>query len=137
MSRKPPVIWWVRRDLRLGDNPTLARILEDDAPVIPVFILDEVFSEYGACPLWRFGLGIAEFSRTLEVLGSRLVLRRGKALDVLNDLFAETGARTIRWTRAYDPDQIARDSKVKEGQGLRGASGSVPRPASGRGVASG
>ena len=84
-----------------------------DRPIGPVFILDEVFETYGSCPLWRFGLGAETFAKTLEALGSRLIFRRGTALDVLRSVMAETGANAVRWGRAYDPDQIARDSAVK------------------------
>ncbi len=113
MSSEAPVIWWVRRDLRLGDNPALCEALSLGGPVIPVFILDEVFDAYGACPLWRFGLGAARFAETLSENGSRLIFRRGKASDVLADLAKETGAGAVRWTRAYDPDQVTRDKAVK------------------------
>ena len=113
MAEKTPVIWWVRRELRLHDNPVLQACIDMDRPVIPVFILDEVFESYGACPLWRFGLGAETFAKTLEGLGSKLIFRRGKALDVLRDLIDETGAAAIRWGRAYDPDQIERDKDVK------------------------
>ncbi len=108
-----PVIWWVRKDLRLRDNAALAEAIEQGGPVIPVFILDEVFSEYGACPLWRFGLGVEKLAETLEGIGSRLVLRRGDAADVLKSLVRETGAEAVRWSRAYDPDQVTRDKAVK------------------------
>ncbi len=108
-----PIIWWVRKDLRLADNPVLAEIAATGRPVIPVFIFDEVFETYGAAPLWRFGLGAEEFSKILTRLGSRLVFRRGPALNVLRDLIAETGADMVRWGRAYDPDQVARDKAVK------------------------
>lgn len=37
-SAAPPLLLWVRRDLRLCDNPALIASLEVGAPVIPVFI---------------------------------------------------------------------------------------------------
>jgi len=110
-----PVIWWVRRDLRLADNPALEAALASDAPVIPVFLLDEVMEALGAAPKWRFGLGVEVFGRRLADMGSRLTLRRGGALETLRSLVAETGARAVVWSRAYDPDQISRDGKVKAG----------------------
>lgn len=113
MDRTVPVIWWVRRDLRLGDNPTLAELARSGRPIIPVFILDEVFSTYGSCPLWRFGLGVERFSAELQKFGSRVILHRGRAIDVLRALIEETGADMVRWTRAYDPDQVSRDKSVK------------------------
>ena len=108
-----PVIWWVRKDLRVSDNPALEDAIATGGPVIPVFILDEVFEDYGAAPLWRFGLGVEKLAETLKGKGSRLILRRGKAKDVLAKLVEETGAGAVRWSRAYDPDQVARDKAVK------------------------
>ena len=108
-----PVIWWVRKDLRLGDNPALTDAVRQGGPVVPVFILDEVFEGYGACPLWRFGLGVEALGKALADAGSRLILRRGRAADILVALCDETGAKAVRWSRAYDPDQIARDKGVK------------------------
>lgn len=110
-----PVIFWVRRDFRLGDNPALRAALDTGRPVIPVFILDEVMQDYGACPKWRLGLGAEAFDAALRETGSRLVFRRGRALDVLRDLAGETGAKTVLWGRAYDPEAIARDTRVKSG----------------------
>jgi len=108
-----PAIWWVRKDLRLGDNAALNAAIAAGGPVIPVFILDEVFETYGACPRWRFGLGVGRLAEKIEEIGSRLILRRGMAKDTLLALAAETGAKTVRWSRAYDPDQVARDKTVK------------------------
>ncbi len=108
-----PVIWWVRKDLRLSDNPALVAAVEAGGPVIPVFILDEVFEGYGTAPLWRFGLGVEKLAETLQKSGSRLICRRGRAVDVLPALVEETGAGAMHWSRAYDPDQVERDKAVK------------------------
>jgi len=108
-----PIIWWVRKDLRLTDNPVLRAVASAGRPVVPVFILDEVFETYGSAPLWRFGLGAEHFKAALEGIGSSLIFRRGAALEVLRDLVRETGADTVRWGRAYDPDQVGRDRAVK------------------------
>src|SRR6056297_3063334 len=122
-----PLIWWVRKDLRLADNPVLTEVGETGRPVIPVFILDEVFEGYGAAPRWRFGLGAEAFAEALDGIGSKLIFRRGPALDTLRDLIAETGADTVRWGRAYDPGQVERDKAVKAGLGDDGVdAASVP-----------
>lgn len=108
-----PIIWWVRRDLRLGDNPALMAAVEKGVPVVPVFILDEVFETYGAAPKWRLGLGLDAFGKALADKGSRLILRRGKALSVLRELIADTGASAVHWSRLCDPSARARDEAVK------------------------
>lgn len=107
-----PILVVIRRELRLADNPLLREAEASGRAVIPVFILDEVFQSYGSAPLWRLGLGVQEFARSLEGIGSRLIFRRGNALATIRALVAETGADTVRWGRSYDPDQVARDRSV-------------------------
>lgn len=109
------LLYWIRRDMRLSDHPGLTAAAATGRVVIPVFIHDEVVETHGACPKWRLGLSLKNFIKDLERIGSGLVLRRGPALEVLRDLVAETGAQDVHWTRAYDPDAIARDSAVKSG----------------------
>ena len=110
-----PVIYWVRRDFRLSDNPALVATCDSGRPVIPVFIHDEVVETHGAAPKFRLQAGIAGFAKALEEKGSRLTLRRGAALAVLRDLVAETGAEAVFWGRLYDPACKARDTDVKAG----------------------
>ena len=114
MSSRPPVIWWIRRDLRLCDNPALTAAVSSGAPVLPVYILDAQDEALGAAPKFRLGLGLEHFGRQLAKAGSRLILRRGKALEVLRDLIEETGAGAVHWSRLYDPQAIARDSEIKQ-----------------------
>ena len=114
-SNAGPVIWWVRRDMRLSDNAALTAAVESGRAVIPAVILDEVEGGRGACARWRLGLGAEALGQTLREAGSRLIFRRGPALEVLRALAAETGAGAVHWTRAYDPEAIVRDTAVKAG----------------------
>jgi deoxyribodipyrimidine photo-lyase len=109
-----PVIWWIRRDLRLADNPALTAAVERGAPVIPLYILDGQEEALGAAPKFRLGLGLAHFAKVLAGRGSLLILRRGDAQQVLSDVVKETGAGAVYWSRLYDPDAISRDTAVKE-----------------------
>ncbi len=108
-----PILLWFRRDLRLADHPALAAAAVTGRPVIPVWIHDEVVVRFGAAPRFRTGLAVEAFGKALAAKGSRLILRRGRALEVLERLVAETGAGAVWWTRAYDPDAKARDTGVK------------------------
>lgn len=110
-----PILFWFRRDLRLADHEGLTAAAAAGRPVIPVFICDEVVETHGAAPKWRLGLGVEKFAEALEGIGSRLILRRGPALEVLQALVRETGAEAVWWSRAYDPAAIARDTNVKAG----------------------
>lgn len=115
-----PLILWFRRDLRLDDHPMLAAAIATGRPLIPVFILDPETEALGAAPKWRLGLGIAAFAEALARVGSRLVLRRGDALQVLTALAAETGAVGVMWSRLYDPVSKVRDTAVKTALKERG-----------------
>lgn len=112
-QQRSPIIMWFRRDLRLSDHPALSAAVESGRTIIPVFILDHSVQALGAAPKWRLELGLKAYARTLELSGSRLILRQGDALTVLRQLVVETGASSVYWTRAYDPDAIARDTKIK------------------------
>ena len=109
-----PTLYWMRRDLRLADNPGWEAALAGGRPVIPVFILDPVIEDgCGAAPKWRLERALASLGARLAARGSRLVLRRGTALGVLRALIAETGARRVVWSRQYEPAAKARDTEVK------------------------
>ena len=108
-----PLIVWFRRDFRLSDHEALYAACETGRPIIPVFILDEVFDALGAAPKWRLGLAIEYFNKKLESMVSNLILRRGNASEILQELMNETGALDVYWSRAYDPASIHRDTKVK------------------------
>lgn len=108
-----PVLWWVRRDLRLADNPALSAAIAAGGPVIPVFIRDAVVTGTGAAARWRWGEGLKAFDAALRDRGSRLVFRSGNPRDVLEALARETGARAVHWSRLHDPASIARDTDVK------------------------
>jgi deoxyribodipyrimidine photo-lyase len=108
-----PVILWLRRDLRLADHPALTAAVARGGPVIPLFIHDEVVAQMGAAPRFRLGEGLRAFGDALGRAGSRLILRRGAALDVLRAVITETGAGAVVWSRLYDPAARARDTAVK------------------------
>ncbi|MFT5583388.1 MAG: deoxyribodipyrimidine photo-lyase, partial [Cognaticolwellia sp.] len=119
------MILWLRRDLRLGDHPALHAALQTGRPIIPVFILDPEFTEMGAAPKWRLEQALASFAERLEGVGSRLILRAGDALSVLQDLLESTGAQAVHWSRQYTPQGIERDKKIKatlKAQGVQAAS---------------
>ena len=110
---KSPIIMWYRRDLRLGDHEALTAACAADRPVIPVFIHDDQVAGLGAAPKMRMGLSVASLAKDLADKDSRLILRKGDALDTIRALIKETGAGAVYWSRRYDPDSIARDTKVK------------------------
>ena len=108
-----PIILWFRRDLRMRDHEALTAAATSGRPVIPVFIHDNAVATLGAAPKWRLGLSLAQLTKDLAEKNSTLILRRGNALEALRQLIKETGATSVYWSRAYDPDSIERDTMIK------------------------
>ncbi len=114
MHDTSPILVWLRRDLRLSDHPALHAAAQTGRPMIPVFIRDGQVDALGAAPKYRLGLGLEHFAQSLAGKGSRLILRRGPALETLQKLIGETGAGAVYWTRLYGPDETGRDAQIKE-----------------------
>jgi deoxyribodipyrimidine photo-lyase len=118
---KPAVLIWFRLDLRLADNPALEAAGRHGGAVVPVFIWspdEEGEWPPGAASRWWLHQSLAALDGDLRARGSRLVIRRGPALEILRALVKETGARAVFWNRRYEPAVIARDATVREA--LRG-----------------
>jgi len=112
-----PSIHWFRLDLRLSDNPALRAALERGGAVLPVFIgsmEEEAPWSPGGASKWWLHQSLAALDGQLRALGSRLIIRRGPALETLRALVKETGASAVFWNRRYEPAVIARDAKVQE-----------------------
>jgi deoxyribodipyrimidine photo-lyase len=105
-------IWWVRRDLRLNDNPTLQESLSA-GPVLPVFIFDAGLFERASEARRNFlTTSLQVLNRSLQERGSYLVIRRGDPGAVLRELLAETGADRIFAEEDYTPYARKRDAKI-------------------------
>ncbi|MGC4071758.1 MAG: deoxyribodipyrimidine photo-lyase [Nibricoccus sp.] len=115
MNSSPTIVWF-RQDLRLQDNAALAAALERGGAVVPVYILDEDGEGawgLGGASKWWLHHSLKALDEALREKGSRLVLVRGKSLEVLRKLVKATGAGAVYWNRRYEPAVIARDKVVK------------------------
>ncbi len=97
---------WLRQDLRLADQPALVAAAAAGA-VIPVYVLDDEtpgpLYRIGAAQRWWLHGSLERLAHDLEAIGSRLVLRRGRADAVLKQLLEETGATRIHALRHSEP----------------------------------
>lgn len=113
------MIWihWFRRDLRVRDNPALhTAAVRGNGRVIPLFILDDSIlhaSRTGAARIAFMIDALRDLDASLRTRGSRLVVRRGRTLDVIRDLVQETGATGVAWNRDYTPFARRRDTQVE------------------------
>jgi len=116
---------WLRNDLRLHDQPALAAACATGAPVIPLYILDDDTPErwtFGSASRWWLHGSLASLDVSLRKRGSRLVLARGPALNVLADMARETGAGALYWSRGYEPWAIKMERalhRALESSGVR------------------
>jgi deoxyribodipyrimidine photo-lyase len=108
-----PAIWWIRRDLRLTDNPALHATLKA-GPVIPVFILDPAFAKTSARRRNFLYEGLSALDRDLRKRGSYLVIRSGKPLDVLQKLYREIKIETIFAEEDFTPYARSRDTQISK-----------------------
>ena len=109
------VIWWVRRDLRLTDNPALQAALASKQAVIPAFTLDHKLIESPNASEVRLGFlwgGLKQLDQDLGARGSRLIIRRGLPDQALKELMAETGAQKIFAEADFSPYARQRDEQV-------------------------
>ncbi len=100
-----PTIVWFRRDLRLPDQAALVAAARE-GPVIPVYVLDDETPKHrrmGGASRWWLHHSLAALDASLREKGSRLILRRGRAEDVLAALAEETGATRVHAIRHYEP----------------------------------
>ncbi|GGD49697.1 deoxyribodipyrimidine photo-lyase [Erythrobacter arachoides] len=100
-----PQIVWLRRDLRLCDHQALTAAAEA-GPVIPVYVLDDETPEarrMGGASRWWLHHSLEALAGDLGRHRSQLVLRRGRAADVLAGLAEETGAGAVHAIRHYEP----------------------------------
>ncbi len=105
-------IWWIRRDLRLTDNPALQTALEA-GPVIPAFILDPHLLSVPAPKRQVFLFnGLRALDMDLRQRGSYLVVRNGEPLEVLRRLLTETSASAICAEEDYTPYARQRDARI-------------------------
>lgn len=120
---RPPVVAWFRQDLRVADHPALTAAAETGAPVIPLFILDEATPgrwRAGGASRWWLAGSLAALDADLRVRGSRLILRRGRAVDLLCRFAEQTGAAGIAFTRRYEPCHAREERDVADAVERRG-----------------
>jgi len=103
-------IVWFRQDLRLRDNPALHAAVAAGTPVIPVYIWspeEEGDWAPGGASRWWLHHSLGALAADLVEHGSRLILARGRAADILKKLAAETGSTAVYWNRRYEPAAVS------------------------------
>ncbi len=118
-------LWWIRRDLRLRDNPALSAALADGSRVVPVFVLDEHLLEKPAQMRQAFLFAaLRSLDEELKEIGSGLVVRRGDPVSEIPKIASEVGATAVFAEEDYTPYAVKRDT----GGWTQGESAAGSRP---------
>lgn len=96
---------WFRRDLRLDDNPALAAAqAASNGNTVCLYILEDVPKgrSLGGASKWWLDKSLRSLRESIEILGGTLILRRGEAQQVIDQVIDETGATAVFWNRRYE-----------------------------------
>ena len=107
---------WLRRDLRLHDNAALYHALKSDRPVLPVFIFDKsILDQLDDRADRRVEFLVQEVNRLhdeLRNMGSTIIVRYGKPLDVWRDLTGQYEIAEVFTNHDYEVYAKDRDRDV-------------------------
>ncbi|MCS7266827.1 MAG: DNA photolyase family protein [Geminicoccaceae bacterium] len=101
-----PILLWFTRDLRLADHPALDAAARGGDPIVALFVLDDAsWGSWarGAASRWFLAGALEALASDVRDRGGRLVLRRGRADEVVASVARAVRARAVFWTRHYDP----------------------------------
>ncbi|MGD2137634.1 MAG: deoxyribodipyrimidine photo-lyase [Gammaproteobacteria bacterium] len=113
---------WLRRDLRLADNPALHALLDAGHLPIPLYIHDEPDPDWplGAASAWWLHHSLAALGKALRQRGSDLIVLAGDTRRQLFQAIATSGAQAVYWNRCHEPAVAARDLAVQASLRRRG-----------------
>ena len=100
-----PQIVWLRRDLRLRDQPALYTAAQA-GPVVPVYVLDDERTgdrSLGGASRWWLHHSLQDLSKSFGRHNSRIILRRGDSVKQFAAIAKELGAGAIHANRHYEP----------------------------------
>jgi deoxyribodipyrimidine photo-lyase len=112
-------IFWFRRDLRLHDNAGLYHALkESKTPVLCLFIFDTTILGYlddkkDARVTFLYDT-LTALQQELRNLGSDLVVKHGKPIDVWNELVEGQSIASVYTNKDWETTAIQRDTAVAE-----------------------
>jgi len=124
--KKKVTIFWLRRDLRLHDNAGLYYALKSGKdPVLPLFIFDEEIlgklEDEDDARVTFIHDTITGLSEELTDLGSSIIVRHGKPIEIWKDLLKTYEVSAVFTNHDYEPyaeDRDAAIAKLLDGQNI-------------------
>ena len=120
-------MWWVRRDLRLADNPALRAAIDEGEAVLPLFVLDPVLLGHGSRRAWLFAaLHALDTDEGRRRSGAQ---RRPRPSGGRREQAARgCEAGTVHISADYAPYGRARDERVQQALSEHGIGFAGPDP---------
>ncbi|SAI73794.1 deoxyribodipyrimidine photo-lyase [Bordetella ansorpii] len=118
-----PAIVWFRDDLRLADHPALARAAKSGAPLVCVYVLDDLNPDIrtlGSASRWWLHRALQALDTALAEQGGSLLLLRGDETRAIAGLAESLGAGAVYWNRRYALAQRTVDAGLKASLRQRG-----------------
>ena len=114
-DQPPLTILWLRRDLRLGDNPALVAAAETarerGGRLLPVYVWEprerRAWAPGGAARWWLWH-SLRSLDADLRRLGSRLLVERGDPVACVLELAEHAAAGAVVWAGGLEPDETRR-----------------------------
>jgi len=107
-------IIWLKNDLRLSDNGALSYAHRNSHELLFLYMLDEP-SSIGSASKWFLHKALDSFRKDIKKrYNADLIIKSGKAEQVLKDAVEKYNINSIVWNRVYEPEAIKRDIRIKE-----------------------
>ena len=115
---QPITLCWLRRDLRLHDNAALYHALKSGHPVLVVFVYDrlilDVLEDRRDRRVEFIHVEIGKINNELVQMGSSIIARYGRPIDVLKQLTEEYTVAEVYTNYDYEIYAKERDAVVKD-----------------------
>ncbi|GLD96102.1 hypothetical protein PINS_up004780 [Pythium insidiosum] len=113
--RRRRALVWFRKDLRLHDNLALHAALQTrDAVLLPVYIIHRPVRKRCGAVRFQFLLECLEdLAKSLQSRGSRLIVLRGDAMEVLKTIIPAWGITDLFFEDFVVPYAVTRDEAIK------------------------
>ena len=116
IPKEPVNIFWYRRDLRYFDNSALFHALNDDLPVIPIYIFDNTInnpSKINELTIQFIYKQLSELNMHFNKYSSNLLIFKGKTSEIWQWIIKSFNVKKVFCNREYEPITIERDNQIK------------------------
>ncbi len=93
---------WIRREMRLHDNPALFAATQRNAPCYALFVIDP-HDHLGSSSTWWLQKTLQSFQKSIAALGGSLIICKGDYLTIIQRVAKECRADTLFYSKSYEP----------------------------------